>query len=103
MTRDLHIRGYEIIERIAHLYGKEENSPDQARDNLRRDAQNKGANAIVGLNSNKYTRNDGNYYYSMHEAYGDAVLIMKIEYTADPYRIIMSEVAINVFRNRGKY
>lgn len=103
IKRALTIPGHEIIRRIAHLYGEMDNSPDQARENLRREAWRRGANAIIGYNLNKFTESDGNYCYSVHEAYGDAVVAMKVEYTTDPYRIAMSEVTVNTYLKLGKH
>jgi len=52
-----------------------------------------GANAIVNLELEKYTKSDAcsNYRYTMHRYSGDAVIVKRPSYTTDPQVIAQSE------------
>ena len=86
MVRDLEVRGREIVEVIAEDFWYEAYDPNEAKDGLRDQAIDWGANAIVGLHLEKYSKSPypfwgrligiaPNYFQTMHRFYGKAVII----------------------------
>jgi cold shock CspA family protein/uncharacterized protein YbjQ (UPF0145 family) len=87
MTREDSVRGYQTVAVQATGLWAESNDPNQAKDDLAELAKQWGANAIVNLQLEKYSKRDGpcsNYYYTMHRFYGDAVVVQRPTYTNDP-------------------
>jgi cold shock CspA family protein len=105
MTREPEIRGYVIVRVVAKNAWAEANDPNQARDNLRLQAESWGANAIVGLTLEKYTKNDGcsNYQYTMHRFYGHAVVAKKVSYTTYPKVIARSQAEMRATGEGSTY
>jgi cold shock CspA family protein len=87
MTREPAARGYEIVRVIAEGCWYEAYDPNQAKEGLKEQAITWGANAIVGLHLEKYSKSPyplwariigaPNYYQTMHRFYGTAVVIKK--------------------------
>ena len=77
ITRYDTVRGYVITQVLSQGCWAESNDPNVAKDNLQQVARGLGANAIVNLKLDKYSKQDGcsNYYYTMHRFYGDAVVV----------------------------
>lgn len=93
MTREPEIRGHVIVRVVGQNTWAESNDPNEARDILRHQAESWGANAIVGLTLEKYTKNEAcsNYRYTMHRFYGHAVVAKKVSYTTDTNVIARSQ------------
>ena len=83
------VRGYEIVKVIAEDCWYEAYDPNEARDGLKEQAISWGANAIVGLYLEKYSKSPyplwarligigPNYYQTMHRFYGAAVVIREL-------------------------
>lgn len=58
-------------------YVSSSNSPDTAKNLMKQKIKQLGANAIINLEYSKSTGSDGNYQYSIHNYFGDIVLIGK--------------------------
>jgi uncharacterized protein YbjQ (UPF0145 family) len=88
------VRGHEIVEVISEDCWYEAWDPNEAREGLKKYAADMGANAIVGLWLDKYSKNTvplvanllmivlggrgNNYYQTMHRFHGRAVVIRRI-------------------------
>jgi hypothetical protein len=105
MTREPEIRGYVIVRVVGQNAWAESNDPNQAKDILRQQAESWGANAIVGLTLQKYTKNEAcsNYRYTMHRFYGHAVVAKKIGYTTDPQVIARSQAEMRATGDGSTY
>jgi hypothetical protein len=91
MTSESAPLGYEIVRVIGDCWG-EAFDPNQARANVKEYAISRGANAIVNLRLEKYSKNfypwwlsavlprlfSPNYYQTMHRFHGKAVVLMRI-------------------------
>lgn len=77
MTRHDSVRGYIVTQVVSRGCWAENNDPNAARDSLQQIAQGLGANAVVNLTLERYSKQDGcsNYHYTMHRFRGDAVVI----------------------------
>jgi cold shock CspA family protein/uncharacterized protein YbjQ (UPF0145 family) len=87
MTREDSVRGYQTVAVRATGIWAESNDPNRAKDDLADLAKQWGANAVVNLQLEKYSKQDGpcsNYYYTMHRFYGDAVVVQRPSFTNDP-------------------
>jgi len=105
MTRDTEIRGYVIVRMVGQNFWGESNDPNAAREILKQQAQSRGANAIVGLNLQKYTKAQAcsNYRYTMHRFYGNAVIAKKVSYTTDTNLIARSRAEMQALQDGTTY
>jgi cold shock CspA family protein len=94
MVRDPQVRGHEIVEVISEDCWYEDWDPNEAREGLKKHAAAMGANAIVDLWLDKYSKNTvplvadllmlllsgrgNNYYQTMHRFHGRAVVIRRM-------------------------
>jgi CspA family cold shock protein len=88
MTREPEARGYKVIKVIAECWG-EAFDPNKAKDALKEQAISAGANAVVGLELEKYSKSPypiwarllgvgTNYYQTMHRFHGTAVVVRRL-------------------------
>lgn len=95
MTRKPEVRGHEVVQVIAEDIWYETWDPNEAREGLKQRASALGANAIVGLWLDKYSKNTwplalnifsavitagritNNYYQTMHRFHGRAVVVRR--------------------------
>jgi cold shock CspA family protein len=101
MTRDHYVRGCETVAVLSRNCWGEVNDPNVAREQLKTVAIQQGANAVVSMRLEKYTKAEGcsNYQYTMHRFYGDAVIVRRIEFSLDPDRIRQSNSEMDRIRN----
>ncbi|ALN18473.1 cold shock domain-containing protein [Ectopseudomonas mendocina] len=83
-TKDSAARGFETIFTLGSGWA-ESNNPNEARALLERASADRGGNAVLNVQLEKYSRSDGcsNYYYTMHRFTGDYANVQKIISTTD--------------------
>lgn len=83
-TRDSTARGFDTIFTFGSGWA-ESNNPNEARALLEKACMDRGGNAALNVQLEKYSRNDGcsNYYYTMHRFTGDYANVQKIVTTTD--------------------
>lgn len=83
-TRDTTARGFDTIFTFGSGWA-ESNNPNEARALLEKASMDRGGNAVLNVQLEKYSRNDGcsNYYYTMHRFTGDYANVQKIVTTTD--------------------
>lgn len=101
MTKSDHVKGCEIISIVGENCWGESNDPNAARELLKDVAQKSGANAVVCMSLDKYTKSDAcsNYQYTMHRYYGHAVVVKRVEYTSDSQKIASSNAELAKYQS----
>lgn len=98
MTKLSSVKGYEVTQVIARDIIGEFRGPDEARNYLKSEAIRVGANAVINLQVTARKMQEGNYIYTMHRAQGDAVVVMRREWTND-----LEIIADAILHGRGIY